>query len=551
MMKTSPAFLRGIGFSDWWTELTSTRFALANKPAHWGHRAPPSFPGLRLGFFLAACLVWASAPLPAAAAETLGPAISLSVRGVGDGIVEQGEPLRVTVRLAAPRGVAGSIELAPASGTWSDAIAVELAPAAGGAAVARAEAVGKPTTPNATLNAKRIAGGLWLISSTSMERIVPGDYVVRARLALTGGSGWNGEVIAGALPIQVSASSDSAYRVTQRAINRAHEALLGGRSEEAASIVDAVLQRTPDDERLLTVRADIANRAGNPMAAFICLNRADRVSPPTGEGPPPFEREELAARAQASLTGDKPAVMNPPAWSWPPAAVLAVPDVELLALTKPKAVSSPTLPAAANPPAGAMTTPAKSTAIPAPTPAVAPTNLSPAIAGGAANAAIVPSAELSDAKNIADSTGQWATSAIAGSQYGKTQYSAAQATGAPNISVAGNSPDAWCPANKNSGTDWLEVTFAKPVHATEVRVRQNDATGAIAKIEAIEPDGTAHLWWEGVDPYQAPAVREIAWFAVRVPRTAYLVAKVRIALNLATGPGWKEIDAVQLVSAAQ
>ena len=505
----------------------------------------------RWGLIMTALAAGPYAPLAAATVEAPTPEIALSLRGVGDDIVEQGEPLRITVRLAAPRGVAGSIELAPASGTWSDAIAVELAPAAGGAAVARAEIVGKPTTPHATLNATRVAGGLWRISSEAMQRVAPGDYVLRALLSIKGGSGWRGEVASDETPLRVVATSDSAYRVAQRSINRAHEAMLGGRIEEAASIVDAVLQRTPDDVRLLTVRADIANRAGNPMAASICLNRADRVNPPTGEGPPPFEREELAARARASLTGDKPAAMNPPAWSWPPAAVLAVPDVELLALTKPSAISSPTLPAAANPPAVTATTQAKSTAIPAPTPAVAPTNLSPAIAGGAANAAIVPSAELSDAKNIADPTGQWAASAIAGSQYGKTQYSAAQATGAPNISVAGNSPDAWCPANKNSGTDWLEVTFAKPVHATEVRVRQNDAAGAIAKIEAIEPDGTAHVWWEGVDPYQAPAVREIAWIAVRVPETPYFVARVRITLNLAANAGWKEIDAVQLVGAVQ
>lgn len=155
--------------------------------------------------------------------------------------------------------------------------------------------------------------------------------------------------------------------------------------------------------------------------------------------------------------------------------------------------------------------------------------------------------EFSDAKIIADPTGQWAVSATAGSQYGKTQYAPAQATGAPNVSVTGNSPDAWCPESKSNGTDWLEVTFARPVHATEVRVRQNDAAGAISKIEAIEANGTAHVWWEGVDPYKAPVTREIVWFAVRGPRTDYLVAKVKITLNLAAGPGWKEIDAVQLV----
>jgi hypothetical protein len=137
---------------------------------------------------------------------------------------------------------------------------------------------------------------------------------------------------------------------------------------------------------------------------------------------------------------------------------------------------------------------------------------------------------------------------MAKTQYGKTQYSAMQATGAPNIKVAGNSPDAWCPATRTGGKDWLEATFANPIHATGVRVRQNDAAGAITRIEAIEVDGTAHVWWEGTDPYQVPAVREIAWFAVRVPRTDYLVAKVKIDLNLDSGPGYKQIDAVQLVA---
>ena len=96
--------------------------------------------------------------------------------------------------------------------------------------------------------------------------------------------------------------------------------------------------------------------------------------------------------------------------------------------------------------------------------------------------------------------------------------------------------------------DWLEVTFAKPVQATGVRVRQNDAPGALAKVEAIEPDGTIHLWWEGVDPHQRAAVREIVWFAVRVRETPYLVSRIKLTLNLASGPGYKEIDAVQLVS---
>jgi hypothetical protein len=102
---------------------------------------------------------------------------------------------------------------------------------------------------------------------------------------------------------------------------------------------------------------------------------------------------------------------------------------------------------------------------------------------------------------------------------------------------------------RDKGSDWLEVTFAKPVSATEVRVRQSDASGAIVKVDAFEPDGTAHTWWAGVDPNPVPAIREIVWFAVRVPKTSYLVARVKLTLNLASGPGYKQVDAVQLVAA--
>ena len=484
-------------------------------------------------FFCVAC---------AAAAETPIPEISISLRGLEDDVVEQGEPLRIIVRLTASIDTGRPIELAPVSGAWSDAITVELAPASGGATAARAEVVGKAATPRATLDATRVAGGLWRMPSEVMQRVVPGDYVVRARLTIRGSSGWNGDVVSDDMLIKVVAASASADRMTQRTINQARDALLTDRVEAAAAIIDAVLQGAPDDKRLLLVRADIADRAGNPMAAMLCLNRARGTSLPGGNGQPPIEQEELQERIMSSLYGAKPRSENPPAWSWPPSAVLAIPQSELLAMAKAGATSKEGIPpVTVSSDEGTTAAPVVSAASPAPAQA------SSTIASGSASGAIIPSTELTDAKILADPDGQWAVSATAGTKYGKTQYSPAQATGAPNISVPGNSPDAWCPESKNSGTDWLEVVFEKPMHATEVRVRQNDAAGGIAKIEAVEPDGTTHVWWEGVDSYKAPAVREIVWFAVRVPATDYLVAKVKITLNLAAAPGWKEIDAVQLV----
>ena len=375
-----------------------------------------------------------------------------------------------------------------------------------------------------------------------MRGLAPGDYVVRVRLTVAAGTGWRGEAVSKAVPLKVVAPSPAPQRVTQRALSLANEALLANRGEEAAGILDAVLRFTPDSREALVLRAIVADRAGNLPAALLCVNRAARGL--SANGFPPAELYELRSRLQTKFIQPPAAgeIFNPPAWSWPPASVLTAAEDPKPSPTN-RGAATVSAPAASKKTPDPDGIPAFSPSGPA---ASRPAPPSDAVGRGA----VVPSAELSDARVIANAAGQWATSARAGSEYGRTQYSAMQATGAPNISVAGNSADAWCPEGKNTGMDWLEVGFAQPVHATEVRIRQNDTIGAIAKIEAIEPDGTIHVWWEGIDPYKKSAVREIVWFAVRVPKTAYLVAKVKITLNLAATTGWKEIDAVQLVGVA-
>jgi hypothetical protein len=158
----------------------------------------------------------------------------------------------------------------------------------------------------------------------------------------------------------------------------------------------------------------------------------------------------------------------------------------------------------------------------------------------------VPAAELTDAVILADAAGQWAAGATAGSQYSSPNYAAARMAGAPDVPQPGDHVNAWCPA-KSSGTEWCQATFAQPLFATEVRVRQTNAPGAIVKVEAITPEGVTHVWWEGTDPSKAPTTAHLAWFAIRVPRTPYRVASIRLTLNLDAVSGWEEIDALQLV----
>jgi hypothetical protein len=510
-----------------------------------------------------ACLLtgWAAG---ATAAEKPAPQVSVSLRGVEAQSIGQGEPWRVMVRVDLPRGSQGTVELAPASGTWTDALAVELLPATGLSVAARAEPMGKPDAATATLDAKHVAGGLWRFSPEAMQAVVPGAYRLRVQLKIDSGRGWKG-IAAREIPLTVVALATKP--AAQRVANRAQDLLLTGGVQEAATLVDAELKTSPRDYSLLKVRAQIAERAGNPLAAIMCLNAANFSAVRKLGGPPPAEDIELRERFEKSRRAVVPSAPPPPAWSWPPAEVLLALSEEAkksgfipaMPPERAQSVTNDTAPRSTNPTnpvsTTAQTSPAATPSLPprAPTPPASASVTTPVPAAPAepSPGVIVPSTELNDAKISADTAGQWAATATARTQYDRNQYSAARATGAPNVTVAGNSPDAWCPSTRDQGMDWLELTFAKPVHAVEVRVRQNDAPGAIAKIEAIEPDGTAHVWWEGVDPYQRSAVREIVWFAVRVPKTSYLVARVKLTLNLASGPGYKEIDAVQLVAAAE
>ncbi len=499
--------------------------------------------------FITACVLAAlalSLPWSVFGAEptpTPAPELSVSLRGLLDDELEQGEPLRVAVRLESSGEGNGRVELAPASGTWVEAIAVELSAAGDGAVLARATPVGVPASPRATLDRERVAGGLWMFASGATQGLAPGDYILRARLAIKGGAGWSGEATSDELPFKVVGVSTAPERVSARTLARAQIAFSQGAFEEAARLVDAVLAKTPDDFELLCLRAEIALDGGNPVAAMICVNRAARSLAPTSPGPPPLMLQEVQSRVFAAQNSESASPSSPPNWTWPPVSVWTLPEKEAAALLD-KAAPVPVV--TTTPAASAPREIPKTPAPVAPPPAMASGSTQPSVAS---IGSVVPSSEFSEPKIRADAAGQWAASATAGTQYGRTQYSAAQATGAPNVPVVGNSPDAWCPSVRDKGMDWLEVTFAKPVRATEVRVRQSDASGAIAKVEAIEPDGTAHVWWEGADPRQPTTVREIVWFGVRVPQTTYLVARVKLTLNLASGPGYKQVDAVQLVGA--
>ena len=508
----------------------------------------------------------------------------LEVIGLDEGPLFRGWPMLVGAKVTASKGIDGGLTLPTAQKDWAESIDLLLVDRAGSPVTL---AIDRLPMAAAELGQSQLNAGdsrtIWFrLPAEATRSLGEGPYRWTAKFTLpaspVAADQWSGSVTAMTAPIPAMAPPTSLSAEYARRLTFAQ-------TEDA--LVEAQLLRAVAEGGTTNARIAAAQRAAVPLerAEHLALQwHQSNPGDPSGAvlvanvmvaQEDKFRAVAYVRRAieadlrQQSLDG---AAETEPAL---PLRVMEVgfeamadePDAEVspalhAALQQIRAANPPLPPSAPLPPAIAVS-PTAPPAVPAPPPS-APlppsaevVNSPPGRVVGSPPATevslgqIVAASSLGDPSILADASGQWAESATAGTKYGKTQYAPAQATGAPNCMVAGNSPDAWCPENKNVGTDWLEVSFAKAVRATEVRVRQNDAVGAITKIEAISPDGTSHVWWQGVDPYTPARVREIVWFAVHVPKTDYLVVRVKITLNLATVPGWKEIDAVQLVGTAE
>ena len=389
---------------------------------------------------------------------------------------------------------------------------------------------------------------VWLLTSEQAVGLVPGEYTATFSWA-----GRNSQVVRfsiAAPPGELPAADE-----IRRAVLQSQTSLYLDDTSGALAALAPAEARHPESIPLLVQRARAHVQRAEYREALLATHRArsifHRTYPDADHPPANIIQIENKARAELYKTRTLPRAPGAPG-----GAAVSTPSGLLPSYEEVAGIAAPT-------PANASVNRASVAAAPAQLPAavapstnapnavVVPAVAAPVNAGSATSiGTVVPSTELIDAKIRGDAAGQWAATATAKTEYDRNQYSATRATGAPNVAVAGNSPDAWCPSSRDEGLDWLELTFANPVQAVEVRVRQNDAPGAIIKVEAIESNGTVHVWWEGVDPYQRTAVREIVWFAVRVPKTSYLVSRIKLTLNLASGPGYKEIDAVQLVAAS-
>ncbi|CAN5521794.1 hypothetical protein BH09BAC4_BH09BAC4_07770 [soil metagenome] len=142
---------------------------------------------------------------------------------------------------------------------------------------------------------------------------------------------------------------------------------------------------------------------------------------------------------------------------------------------------------------------------------------------------------------------QWASRVVGassekkGDTYGE-QYKASQALGRPSkVPELGESPCAWAPQSPDGAADeWIQVGFAKPMHARQIVVAENVNPGAVVRIIAIDEKGAEH------PVFQTPGIQDRIDPLLRVfPKEAdFLCQQLKVIINGVAIKGINQIDAI-------
>ena len=122
-------------------------------------------------------------------------------------------------------------------------------------------------------------------------------------------------------------------------------------------------------------------------------------------------------------------------------------------------------------------------------------------------------------------------------------YSPTQATGPPDVrDPSQDDAHAWTTSRSSMGLQWLELTYARPMRCSSVRIHETSVVGAVTGVLGYDASGMLHELWSGIDPTTQAGI-----FVVPVQPTSQPLQRLRILLDTNLRSGWKEIDAVELV----
>ena len=146
---------------------------------------------------------------------------------------------------------------------------------------------------------------------------------------------------------------------------------------------------------------------------------------------------------------------------------------------------------------------------------------------------------------------QYAATATSSSEYGG-DWSVADATGAATHSSCSTlSAGSWAPRPRSTDTHTLTLGFATPLYMSRLEVWEaanpREGSGFVRRIDAIEPSGTSHVYWEeNAAASQVDGTACGAVFSVSSPTTtSFLVSRVKITTRTNIR-AWEYVDAVRM-----
>ncbi len=140
---------------------------------------------------------------------------------------------------------------------------------------------------------------------------------------------------------------------------------------------------------------------------------------------------------------------------------------------------------------------------------------------------------------------QWAVRAEASSEYSSDDYSAMQATGAPDVDYCEENLLAWAPEWPDT-EESLTLYYETPVIPTELVIYQTHNPSQVVEIQFIDTTGEAWLLWYG-DPEEVSTCPDEWTHTIDLEETFYTDTVVIWVDQSVLDLGWVEIDAVELV----
>ena len=148
-----------------------------------------------------------------------------------------------------------------------------------------------------------------------------------------------------------------------------------------------------------------------------------------------------------------------------------------------------------------------------------------------------------------DPRAQWASTAKASSTFGDTGGATASEVNVATNVIGAVDEKSWTNNNQDVGFDRLQVGFAKPVSATEVRIVFPSGAGAeaVSKLELADEKGSWTTVWSGLSTQKRDSRGGRTWYVQKFDKTAFKANAVQITIANNVQRGYKVVDAVQLV----